>query len=778
MSKKTSSKNKKPTLRNKFIHLALWVGLVGIVGLVLFVLSIYLGFWGVIPSKQAVSEISNSQSTLVYDKNQEVLGKYYLFDRTSIKFDDLPKHLIKALIATEDARFFEHNGIDNRSLFRVLIKTIILGQRSAGGGSTISQQLAKNLYPRDNYSKFGLAISKVKESIIALRLEEVYSKEKILTLYLNTVSFPDNTFGIESASERFFSKHVSKLNVQEAALLIGSLKATYTYNPRLHPEKSKERRNTVLYQMVKYEYLPPGKYVVYKNDSIQLNYNGNPIYQSKAPYFVEEVRGQLKQLIKRKSKKEGGSYNIYTDGLKVYTTLDLEMQMHAERAVTTHLPVLQKAFEKNWGSSAPWRQRDFINQLTKQSLTYKKYQNEGLDHDNILVKMRENSQMELFSWTENNVVKSIDQIDSLLHYVKLLNAGFVAMDAKSGAINSWVGGIDFKYFKYDHVNQSKRQVGSTFKPFVYATAIENGHEPCDYVHGGTLTYSNYDDWTPSNGTDEYDEKYISLPYALKKSINTVAVKLMEEVGVSAVTNLVEDAGIDSELPQVPSLALGTASISVIELLQAYSIFLDKPSTVEPYLIQRIEDRSGNVLYEHEAVENDELISSYTQEVMLEMLQGVITDGGTGSRLRWEYNLTNDIAGKTGTTQSNRDGWFVGLTPDLITVSWVGADDSRVHFKDTQIGQGSNSALPIFGLFYKGLTQDAQFDTMTKNQFDTPSEGVKDDLDCPGIKEETFIQSIFDQDARVKERTYNEKDTVDIQKDGIINKLKGLFKKKK
>ncbi|UXP31541.1 transglycosylase domain-containing protein [Reichenbachiella agarivorans] len=772
----------------KSVLLAIAIRLVAIVLviIVLFLGSVYVGMWGALPNRQTLENISNSQSTIVYDSQHEIIGKFYLFDRTSVDFDDLPDHLVQALVATEDARFYDHGGVDYRSMLRVLIKTLIMGNRSAGGGSTISQQLAKNLFPRENLSKLGLAIAKIKEGITATRLEKIYSKEEIVTLYLNTVSFPDNAFGIETASRKFYNKKVNDLTLEESASLIGSLKATYTYNPRLHPEASLKRRNVVLSQMVKYDYLEESEYDQIKEHITELNYDKGHTSEDTAPYFLEQVRLLAKQMLASANKEDESQYNLYTDGLKIYTTLDLRMQRKAEAALKQHMPSIQKSFENNWGNQAPWlKDKAFIQALILESNAYKELINNGMSKEEAINKLNEKRSMSWFDWKDSEDLVQASTKDSLLHYAKLLSAGFLAMDPKTGAIKSWIGGIDHEHYKYDHINQSKRQVGSTFKPFVYAAALERGVAPCDHISGKTITYTNFDNWTPSNSTTEYDDKYISMQAALTQSINTIAVKLMEKAGVGNVIDLAKNAGIKSSLPKVPSLALGTAELSVIELAQAYSIFLNNGYSTEPYMIESIVDADGMVVYERETPEQLlKVISEYTYEVMQQLLQAVTQSGGTGSRLRWKYNLTQDIAGKTGTTQSNRDGWFVGMSPDLLTVSWVGCDDSRLHFKDTQYGQGANSALPLFGLFYQKMVADSDFNKLTRAQFDEPSDEVQEDLDCEGIKEEGFFKGLFNQEDKPKEELFDKKNEEELEGEdeqeedntGVFKKLKKMFKK--
>ncbi|WP_245906962.1 transglycosylase domain-containing protein [Reichenbachiella versicolor] len=733
----------------------------------LFFCSIYVGLFGVLPNKEDLKKISNAQSTIIKDHQGFDIGKFFLIDRTSVTYDKIPQHLIEALVSTEDSRFFSHHGLDYRSWGRVLVKTIIMQQRSGGGGSTISQQLAKNLFPRERYTKFDLAISKIKEVITAYRLESLYSKEQILTLYLNTVSFPDNTYGIESASQRFFRKSVNQLSLLESATLIGSLKANHTYNPRLFPDKSQSRRNTVLALMVKHGFLSQEQFTELKTKSTVLDYNSRN-KRMVAPYFLEQVKKEAKDIIKRNNL----DVNIHTDGLIVHTTLDSKMQRLAEQGMIKHMSSLQKQFEKNWGKEAIWFDKDWRYKLIINSRPYKNWEQQGLSSAEILEKMKRKYGM---TWLDQGKYKSVvaSQIDSLMHYVKMLNAGSISIHGQSGAIKTWLGGIDFNTFKYDHIEQSKRQVGSVFKPFVYAAALENGKDPCDHISAKTVTYKNFEEWTPSNDSDDYEDKFLSMQYALSKSINTVAVKLMEDVGVARVVDLAHMSGIESILPEVPSLALGTAQLSMIELAKAYTIFTNGGVPVTPYMVESIEDKNGKVLYRYKADEGEKVINDYTYAIMKELLKSVTSSDGTASRLRWKYSLTNDIGGKTGTTQSNRDGWFIGVTPRLISVNWVGADTYSIRFKDTKVGQGANSALPIFGEMYASMNESSDFNYYTQAKFRKLPIEWQDELNCEPIKEQTIVQKIF-QKKELKEKNYEE-DGDDEEKDGFLKKL---FKKKK
>jgi penicillin-binding protein 1A len=767
-------KNRKTFKRRIIKFLSLIIG-AGILLLGVFFFSIKAGLFGKLPNQELLSNIKNAQATEIVDENEENIGFLYRTYRSSVDYEELPQHLIDALVATEDARFFEHSGIDYRSIFRVLIKTIILQDRSAGGGSTISQQLVKNLFPRDHSSRLGLLIIKIKEAIIAQKLEELYSKEDLLALYLNTVSFPDNTFGIEAASQTFFNKAVNKLSLDEAAILIGSLKATYTYNPRIFPENSLARRNVVLSQMHKYDKIGGEVYKSAKAKEIKLDYRPMKADQGIAPYFREQVRKQLERWADDFEKETGEPIDIYGDGLKIHTTLNKKMQLFAESAMKTHMQQLQKAFEENWGNLAPWKKKAVYEQYVKRSHHYKALKAQGKSEEEIQYILKEKKQMKVFDWSGSEV-QTMSVIDSIQYALKTLQAGFVAMEPKTGAVKTWIGGIDFEYFKYDHVAQSRRQVGSTFKPLVYLAALENGVEPCDYFPARAVTYDNLEGWTPTNSDDE-DYAYINvnMQEALKKSMNTVSVKIMEETGIPSVIDLAEGIGIKSRLPEVASLALGTAELSMLELATAYSSFLNNGKASEPYFITKITDASGKVLAQFEGEGNyQQAFSVLNQEMILKMMQEVV-NSGTASRLRWRYKLRNDIAGKTGTTQNNRDGWFVGLLPNLVTLSWTGSDNGSIGFRSTSIGQGANSALPIFGLWMQKVNGEPSLNRYSKAQFSALSEKAKNIMDCPPIKEDGFFKKLFTNPDKEKTKKFDEDGK---QNNGLLNRFKKLFKKDK
>ncbi len=751
-------------------------GLLGLLFLfICFYLSIYFGLWGKIPTKETIANLNQSQATQILDKNEDLIGKLYIYDRQSIKFSDFPQHLLDALIATEDARFYEHNGVDNKSLLRVFFKTILLSDDSSGGGSTITLQLSKNLFGRERSGALGMVVNKIKESIVAKRIETIYSKKEILTMYLNTVPFPDNTYGIESASEKFFNVHTRELNLNQAAILVGSLKANHSYNPRLFPEKSKLRRNVVLQQMVNYDYLTDEEARKAKTEAIVLDYQYYAPNQGLAPYFRAEIKKQLDTILQQKQfrKANGETYNLFHDGLKIYTTLDNTMQRYAEEAMREHMKGLQHQYEVAYGKNAPWLKNKSAYIAAKKRLKrYKQLKKQGLSEKAINDSLSKTYKTELFSWDEHTIA-SISTLDSLEYYSKFLNAGLLSLEPANGEIRAYVGGIDYRFFQYDHVSQSKRQVGSTFKPIVYTAAIENGMPPCTYFPLKAVTYTDVDNWTPTNASDIDDEDgtlNYSLEKALSNSVNTIAVKVLYETGIDEVINQARKMGIESDIEEVPSIALGSANLSIMEMAKAYTSFVNdsKPST--PVFITRIEDKNGNLIASFEDLNpkasTEKAFSDNTRQVLLEFMKATV-DEGTANRLRSSYKFTNAIAGKTGTTQNNKDGWFVGITPNLVTITWVGNDNQQIGFSSTRIGQGANSALPIFANYFQKLNSDSNFKSITEAQFEEPSEDVLESLDCELSKTDGFFKRLFT----------NKKDTKTFEK----KKKKGIFswmKKKK
>ncbi|MDX2431753.1 MAG: transglycosylase domain-containing protein [Bacteroides sp.] len=706
---------------------------------------VYFGAFGHISTVKEIQNIQNYLSSEVYSSDKVLLGKYYLQDRTNVRYEDLPEHLIDALLATEDVRFYEHNGIDKKSSVRVLVKSVIFQNKSSGGGSTIHQQLAKNLVSRKRYFIFTMPVNKFRDMIIGVRLHEAYSKEEILELYLNTVSFGENTYGIETAAKRFFNKEPQELRVEESAVLVGMLKGTNLYNPRLYPERSRLRRNLVLSQMYAYDYLDQETADSLSTLTLTLDYVNLTHNEGIAPYFREHLRLVLLDWVKNNPKDDGTQYNIYTDGLKIQTTINADLQKYAEQAMEVQMARLQNIFDRQWKNKSPLGNNSpiILNSL-ENTRRFKSLKRKGLSRDDIIDSLKVPQRMEIFTWEGMKEV-NMSPYDSVAHYAKFLHAGLLSMEAKTGYVRAWVGGINSQYFKYDHVT-SKRQAGSTFKPIIYSAALKNGHDPCSYVPNDSVVYEEYNDWTPKNSSGGYGG-YYSMKGALTNSVNTISVKLLEETGIDEVIQFSRQLGITGDLPEVLSLALGTGDVSLKEMLQAYSIFLNEGRVVEPIFLKRIEDKYGNVLFENKSVISDPLIDAHQAQMMTEMMKSVVNNG-TASSLRTIYGFDNEIAGKTGTTQNNTDGWFIGFTPVLITGVWVGGDHPRVRFRYGGYGQGASAALPVWARYMQKIYRDPLYRYSKKLSFEIP-ESIIDELDC-----EDYLES--DKKVRKEKRNLRAK----------------------
>lgn len=702
---------------------------IAIAGVVLFFaalfLLVYTGVFGHISSVKELQSIQNYESSEVFSSDKVLLGKYYLQNRTNVRFQDLPGHLINALLATEDVRFYKHNGIDRKSSLRVLFKSILLQNRSSGGGSTIHQQLAKNLYPRKRHFVLTMPVNKYREMIIGVRLHKAYSKNEILELYLNTVSFGENTYGIETAAKRFFNKLPQDLKIEESALLVGLLKATYHYNPRLYPERSISRRNLVLSQMHTYNYLDKESLDSLCTLPLTLDYVNHSHNEGLAPYFREQLRLVLLDWAKNNPKDDGTHYNIYTDGLKIHTTINADLQKYAEQAVKDHMAHLQSIFDRQWKNKSPLGNNNpFILDDLENTRSFRSMRKRGISRAAIIDSLKVPKKMEVFTW-QGMKETEMSVYDSVAHYAKFLHAGLLSVEAKTGYVRAWVGGINSEYFKYDHVT-SKRQAGSTFKPIIYAAALKNGHDPCSYIQNDSVVYEEYNNWTPKNSSGGYGG-YYSMKGALTHSVNTISVKLLEETGIDEVIQFSKQLGITGELPEVLSLALGTGDVSLKEMVQAYSIFLNEGSVVEPIFLKQIEDKFGNVIFENKTFKSDPVIDAHQALLMTEMMKSVV-DNGTASSLRTVYGFDNEIAGKTGTTQNNTDGWFIGFTPVLITGIWVGGDHPRVRFEYGGYGQGASAALPIWARYTQKIFRDPLYKYSKQLSFEIP-ESVISELDC-------------------------------------------------
>ncbi len=699
-----------------------------------FILLVIGGAFGKLPDNQSLKQIQNPIATEVYSADGVLMGTYYIQNRQYLEPSEIPETIKDALVATEDVRFYSHKGIDSRSLFRVFFKTLLLRKEGSGGGSTLTQQLAKNLYPRSNKGSFSMPVNKVKEMATARSMEKVYTKDEILEMYLSTVPFGENTFGIKAASRRFFNKDPQDLQLEEAAVLVGMLKATQSYNPIKNPERSLTRRNVVLSQMAKYDYLDASEADSLQGIPLEVDYHPLPHNAGIAPYFREFIRSELDVWCQEHYKNESELYNLYTDGLKVYTTIDSRLQQYAEEAMKSHMAHLQEIFEKQWKGDELWRG------LTEKQLliNYDGKQRPGMASEAA-------RKMEVFTW-EGLQEKEYNTLDSIKHYLKLLQTGFMAMDVKSAEIRAWVGGIDHEYFKYDHVRAS-RQAGSTFKPLVYLEALEQGISPCDYYPNDSIVYEAYDGWTPRNADRSYGGFY-SMKGALIHSVNTVSVELIMQVGIDSVLELAQNAGIESELPAVPSLALGTGAVSLYEMMRVYQAIANQGIAKDPLYITRIEDRNGKVLEERlPEVEGIAICSPENAALMVEMLRSVVNDG-TAAGLRMKYKLSADIAGKTGTTQNYTDGWFIGFTPTLVAGAWVGGDLQNIRFKNMGYGQGAYTAMPIWAGFMKSTFQDAHWSKLKNDTFEI-STSTKELLMCDDFSEKKPRQ--FKPIKRLKEK---------------------------
>ena len=748
----------------------------------LFMITVLLGIWGPVPGKGELSSIENYEASQLYSADGKLLTTYYLQNRTEVPLDEISPAMIEALVAVEDARFYEHEGIDLRALTRVFVKSILLSQ-DAGGGSTITQQLAKNLYPREGSGMVHLVADKLREMMIAQRLERAYDKDKILELYLNSVSFGEDVFGVEMASQRFFDKEASELNVEEAATLVGMLKATSWYNPRNYPERTKQRRNVVIHQMQTYRGLDKALADSLSQLPMEIDYNRLSTNEGPAPYFSEQIRQQVFGLLKSETALDGQEYNLYTDGLVIRTTVDSRVQEAAENAVSAQMKELQSILDRqieynpifsDRGDSTlqyVWQQSDHFTRLT----------NKGFSESEIDSVLHQPVKMELFTWDGYQQMEA-SPYDSLRHYLSFLNSGFLAMNPQNGHVLAWVGGINHKHFQYDHV-KSRRQVGSAFKPIVYAAALEAGMRPCDYRRNILTTYEDYEDWTPRNHADEYGGRY-SLQAALAQSYNTIAVNLLMDTGISEVQETAQKMGIHSYIPPEPSIALGTAEVSLLEPITAYSTFLNNGTPPEPQMITTIHNARGELIYDFtgsqvktvsESTEPEEnaSLSPRTAATMVKMLEKVVNEG-TGYPLRSRFGIRHALAGKTGTTQDYTDGWFIGMSPDMVFGSWVGGWNYRVRFRGN-MGYASQTALPIVGRFLQNLQNYSEYEQA--NQFYPEQTDLSYRMSCPDFRPDKFsdrLRDFFkgrdDDEARVEDG--------DDEKKGLFGRIKSIFSRDK
>jgi len=705
---------------------------------ILFFLLASWGFFGAMPSFEDLENPESNLATEIISSDGVTIGKFYNENRTPIKFEDLPPHLVNALVATEDERFYEHSGIDARRTFGAALK---LGQD--GGASTISQQLAKQLFHGEGSSfKVFRIIQKVKEWIIAIKLERQYTKNEIIAMYFNVYDFNNYAIGIRSASKTYFSKEPKDLTIDEAAILVGMFKNSSLYNPVRNPVGVKNRRNVVLSQMLKKESL--------SNLPIKLDFKLQTHKEGIATYFREYLREYMKKWVKENKKPNGEDYDIYTDGLKIYTTIDSKMQEHAEEAVQAHMKNLQQEFfhQQKDNKNAPFinitdaETNRIMTNAMKNSERWRVMKDLDKTEEEIIASFDVKTKMKIFSW-KGEIDTVMTPKDSIRYYKHFLQAGLMSLEPQTGHIKAWVGGINYKYFQYDHVGQGARQVGSTFKPFVYATAIEQlGMSPCDsiidspfMIHKGRHHVTA--DWEPKNSDRQY-RGMVNLKRALALSINTVSAKLIDKTGPEAVVALTKKLGVNSEIPNQPSIALGAVEITVQDMVAAYSTFANQGVYMKPQFISRIEDKNGVVLYEP-IPESHDVLNKDIAYAVIKLLEGV-TESGSGVRLRtqgggsgdnrwtgYPYMFTNPIAGKTGTSQNQSDGWFIGMVPNLVTGVWVGCEDRSARFKSITYGQGATAALPVWGYFMKKCYEDKDLQ-VSKDPFERP-DNLSIKVDC-------------------------------------------------
>ncbi len=696
----------------------------------IFIISIYFGLFGRVPTSKEVKLFRNMEASEVYSSDNVLLYRFDKENRLNIPFDSIPKHLVEALISSEDSRFYEHSGVDLKSLMRVIVKTVILRDKSSGGGSTISQQLVKNYFPRNSYWFLSTPINKFEEMVAAYKLENHFTKEQIVEFYFNTVPFGDTAFGIESAAQRFFSTSTSNLTIEQGAVLVGMLKATYTYNPIKFTEASKKRRDIVLNLMSQEKYISEK----FKDSVTDLPLITKPKrlarHQGKAKYFTEYVRLIMNDWLENNRKSSGKKYDLYKDGLKIYTSLNYAMQQYAEKAVAKRLKILQYEFDRQWGDEDPWKDAPIVlTNAIKNSDRYKTLKKAGLSEAKIQDSLNKPVKMKIFSHDgDRNVTMS--PLDSIKNSLRFLHASFIALEPKTGHIKAYVGGIDENYFQYDHVT-TKRQVGSSFKPFVYAAAIENGISPCEMYPNVLIKYPQYEDWEPKNSDYIYGGEF-SVWGALAASVNTVTVQLMEKVGLTKIINLAKNMGIETELPAVPSLSLGTAELSLLEMARAYTTFPNYGKPMYEVILLKIVDRDDISLNIAPVKESKNVFSEKTGEIMVEMLKRVVFQG-IAAPIRYDFQLFGDIGGKTGTSQNQADGWFIGFTSNLVVGAWVGAENPAIHFKTMELGQASHTALPINGEFLRMLNKDDSFQYYLKEDFKKPSKDVLKLFNCNSRK---------------------------------------------
>ena len=719
-------------------------------------MSVYGGPSRHLQDRKELLSYKNATASKVLSAEGRLIGKFYLENRTNVSYNQIPPSLIDALIATEDARFFEHKGVDARSLFRVLFKTILTGNKRSGGGSTITQQLAKNMYGRQKTGVLAILRNKIREIILAYRIEKTYTKEEILTLYLNTVPFGEDIFGIEAAASRYFNKRVEQLKTEESAVLVGMLKATTFYNPGLHPENAKKRRSVVLGQMVKYNYLQPSEADSLRQLPLKLDYK-NPESEGIADYFLVRVKRETTEILKNINSTTGKKWNPEVDGLIINTTLNLLLQTYATRSFREHLPVMQKRLSEEYQTAS---KKVMIREITESLIK----------GQNLTKRANEKSLQTIFDW-KGSRTDSITVRDSIKYALTLLHAGLLAMDPETGSIMAWVGGIDFNTQEYDQI-LARRQTGSVFKPVIYAAALEKGIEPCHYLDNDSIALSDFQDWSPENFDHSYGGKY-SLAGALVHSMNVSTFNLFMEVGFGRIDSLWDAMGFSFPLKNTPALALGTGEANLLEIAIAYSSFANGGYKISSQSILSIQSPDGEIIWQNNFSNvKTRVLTEKSALLMKAILRKAVVEG-TGSPLQTSYGVSSPFAGKTGTTQNYGDAWFAAFNPKMTIVTRVGASSPLIHFEGGSNGTGSSLALPLVALTIRKIESDP----VAREQLIDSLPGLPPDLagalDCPDFKEDNIIDKVIDLFKKEKS-FFNTEDSTGGSK--IRSLIRSIFRK--
>ncbi|WP_286779011.1 MULTISPECIES: penicillin-binding protein 1A [Sphingobacterium] len=722
--KRVSKKNQLTEADVKRYTINFWKIIVGIVAIgFLFILSIRLGVFGKLPS---FSDLENPKSNLaseVITEDHKVLGTYYVQNRSNVKYSELSPYLVKALVSTEDKRFYDHSGIDYLRTFTVIFHTLTGNKQ---GGSTITQQLALNLFSDGRQKNFlKRVIQKFQEWITAVRLERNYTKDEIITMYFNTVDFGAyNTYGIKSAARTYFNTTPDKLTADQAALLVGMLKGPGVYSPVRYPQNAMKRRNTVLNNMVAANFISAEEATKAKEKPLGLELKIANYGEGLAPYFRAVLKDEIKKEFAKLSitKPDGTPYDLDRDGLKIYTTINMSMQQYAEDSQKEWMKQLQSKFAAQWKNRDPFKgdKAKLLVSGMKRSDRYRILKEEGLNEDEIKKAFNVKVPMNIFTW-KGSVDTMMTPMDSIKYNKLMLRNAMMSMEPKTGHIKAWVGGIDFDHFKYDQVKMGTRQVGSTAKPFTYAVAIDNGYSPCYSIPNYQQTYNG---WTPRGNAQGGNP--ITLAKALAYSQNYATAYLVHEVGAAEVAALTKRMGITSDVPNYPSISLGAYEASVFDMVGAYSAFVNQGTWIEPTAILRIEDKNGTPIYD-KAPKVVKALNSESAYIIVDMLKKVVSQG-TARRIQWMYKLTNPIGGKTGTTNDNSDAWFIGITPELVTGVWTGAEDRGISFDRMEYGQGAAAAMPVFAYYMQKVYKDSNL-KYTKGDFEQPQGGLTRVIDC-------------------------------------------------